>query len=115
MAKVAVPYGTFARKIDRGWNASNDVCDKGGETEGQEGDPFAELDTLGLIRELNGMLRGSEGGDDGEKYHQACVVFRLQSGETTKKNPLLFGKKCIPYEKHCTKTSLCLRSHLPQE
>lgn len=61
------------------------MCDKGSETQGQERNPLIERDILGLICELDGMLRGGEGGDDREKDQQACVGFRLQSGETKTK------------------------------
>ena len=52
------------------------------------------------------MLRGGEGGDDREKYHQARVEFRLQSGENTKTNPEIIGMEDLQYEKHYTTAAL---------
>lgn len=73
-----VPGWSLAAKVDRCGNAGYDVGDEWSKAKSEEGDPFRELDRLGLVGELN------EGCGNGEtcilREGHRCSLSRATQG-----------------------------------
>jgi hypothetical protein len=87
MPNEGVPGWSLAAKVDRCGNAGYDVGDEGSKAQSEEGDPFRELDRLGLVGELN------EGCGNGEtcvlrKGHRCSLSRAIQGKERVEESRL---------------------------